>query len=48
MVHLAPFLISPQGSIRETIQCIDRNAQGIALVVDSHQRLLGTVTDGDI
>jgi dTDP-glucose pyrophosphorylase len=28
--------------------CIDRNAKGIALVVDKERRLLGTVTDGDI
>jgi len=30
------------------MQCIDRNAKGIALVVDEDYHLLGTVTDGDI
>jgi dTDP-glucose pyrophosphorylase len=28
--------------------CIDRNVKGIALVVDHHRRLIGTVTDGDL
>jgi len=28
--------------------CIDRNAEGITLVVDDEQHLIGTVTDGDI
>jgi dTDP-glucose pyrophosphorylase len=28
--------------------CIDRNAKGIALVVDEKRHLIGTVTDGDI
>jgi dTDP-glucose pyrophosphorylase len=30
------------------MMCIDRNAEGIALVVDEERRLIGTVTDGDI
>jgi dTDP-glucose pyrophosphorylase len=30
------------------MECIDRNRQGIALVVDGDGRLTGTVTDGDI
>ncbi|MEH2114742.1 nucleotidyltransferase family protein [Nostoc sp.] len=41
-------LISPQHSIREAIQTIDASALQIALVVNEHQQLLGTVTDGDI
>lgn len=34
--------------LREVIAVIDRGAAQLALVIDSHQRLLGTVTDGDI
>ena len=30
------------------MECIDRNAKGIALVVDATRRLIGTVTDGDV
>ena len=40
--------ITPDSSIHDAIVCIDRNAEGIALVVDADRRLLGTVTDGDI
>lgn len=41
-------LVLPEQTIRQVIGCIDRGGQGIALVVDNLQRLLGTVTDGDI
>ncbi|MBN1887073.1 MAG: nucleotidyltransferase family protein [Thermoflexales bacterium] len=41
-------LIEPAHTIREAMACIDRNAKGIALVVDQERHLLGTVTDGDI
>jgi dTDP-glucose pyrophosphorylase len=41
-------LVLPHNSIRETIQIIDHSTLQIALVVDNNQRLLGTVTDGDI
>lgn len=47
-MDLTPFLIAPDRSIRETMACIDRNAKGIALVVDGERHLLATVTDGDI
>ena len=45
---LSKYLISPDFSLRETIKVIDQGAVQIALVVDTKQRLLGTVTDGDI
>ena len=45
---LSKYLISPNLSIREVIKVIDQAAAQIALVVDTKQRLLGTVTDGDI
>ena len=48
MVELQRFLVSPETTISEVIACIDRNAKGIALVVDGERRLIGTITDGDI
>jgi dTDP-glucose pyrophosphorylase len=41
-------LVTPYTTIRETIQTIDTSSMQIAIVVDNSQRLLGTVTDGDI
>lgn len=42
-------LFIPKGStIQHAIEVINRGAAQIALVVDSEQRLLGTITDGDI
>lgn len=41
-------VVAPDISIRETIRIIDQGALKIALVVDAGQRLLGTVTDGDV
>lgn len=48
MVELDRFLITPDSPIRELMVCIDRNAKGIALVVDKERQLVGTVTDGDV
>ena len=48
MIELKQLLVSPNNSIQEVMTCIDRNAKGIALVVDKKRRLLGTVTDGDL
>lgn len=39
--------ISPQATIKEAIETIDKGVMQIALVVDN-DRLLGTITDGDI
>ncbi|HUP32551.1 MAG TPA: nucleotidyltransferase family protein [Gaiellaceae bacterium] len=41
------FCISPDQTLRDAMACIDRNAEGIALVVDEERRLLGTISDGD-
>lgn len=41
-------MVSPQTPIINTLEIIDKNARQIALVVDNKDRLLGTVTDGDI
>ena len=48
MCDLKKFLVSPDEPLRTVIAVIDRNASGIALVVDKKRRLLGTITDGDI
>jgi dTDP-glucose pyrophosphorylase len=40
--------VGPETSIKETIAVIDKSALQIALVVDPDDKLLGTVTDGDI
>lgn len=41
-------LVSPDTSIKEVIRIIDQGALKIALVVDEFDRLVGTVSDGDI
>lgn len=46
--QLMEFLISPDGTVVEAMQRIDRNAKGILFVVEDHQKLIGVVTDGDI
>ena len=41
-------LVSPESPIFDAIKIIDKGSLQIALVVDDEQRLVGTVTDGDI
>lgn len=41
-------LVSPGTTLGEAIEVLDREALRIALVVDDKQRLLGTLTDGDV
>ena len=48
MTLLAKYFLSPQSSVVQAIEIIDRGAAQIALVVDEQNRLIGTVTDGDI
>lgn len=45
---IAGLIVPPNDSLLDAMACIDRNARGIALVVDNERHLLGTVTDGDI
>lgn len=47
-VDIRKFLLPPDSSILKCMTCIDRNAKGIALIVDEKRRLIGTITDGDI
>lgn len=48
MKNIDQLLISPTSSILEALHIIDEGQVQIALVTDSNQRLIGTVTDGDI
>src|SRR6185437_5958900 len=41
-------LVRDSATIREAIRAIDDSALQIALVIDGEQRLVGTVTDGDV
>jgi dTDP-glucose pyrophosphorylase/CBS domain-containing protein len=41
------YCIGPGHTLREAMACIDRNGEGIALVVDEELHLLGTISDGD-
>lgn len=45
---LSKLCLSSTDCIVDAVALIDRNAQGVALVVDQRRRLLGVVTDGDI
>ena len=48
MVDLQALQLAPDTPVLEAMCIIDRGAAQIALVVDEQQRLLGTLTDGDI
>ena len=41
-------LVSPDTSLKTVIEVINKGAIKLALVVDDENKLLGTVTDGDI
>lgn len=45
---LVRLVIGPDVSIIATMQAITRGAREIALVVNEDERLMGTVTDGDL
>lgn len=48
MAELTNLVVLPDCPVREVMLCIDRNGQGIALVLDEARHLIATVTDGDI
>lgn len=41
-------LITPEATIRDALEAIDRGTAAIALMADDRMRLLGTVSDGDL
>jgi dTDP-glucose pyrophosphorylase len=45
---LVRYALGPGATMRDALSCIDRNGEGVALVVDADRRLHGIVTDGDI
>lgn len=45
---LKPYIVGPKNRVREVMEVIDKNREGIALVTDDGGRLVGTITDGDL
>lgn len=45
---VAPYGVAPGDSLRRVIERINANAEGVALVIDAGERLLGVITDGDV
>jgi dTDP-glucose pyrophosphorylase len=41
-------LLSFQSTVQDAIRCLDNSGLQIAIIVDDQERLLGTITDGDI
>lgn len=48
MKNYKNIILNPTSTIREALKIIDSGAMKIALVVDENEKLLGTLTDGDI
>lgn len=48
MKNYKEILLQPTSSIKEALEVIDSGAIRIALVVDKNDKLIGTLTDGDI
>ena len=48
MLNWKNIVVSPETSMKATMQVIDRGAMQIALVMDDDCHLMGTVTDGDL
>lgn len=46
--NIGIFCIGWDRSIDDAVRCIDHNTKGIALVVDTDRKLVGTITDGDV
>jgi len=42
------FVISQTSIVRDALQLIDKNRSGFVMVCDSQEKLIGTLTDGDI
>ena len=48
IANIGACLLPISATVGEVVRCIDRAAVGIALLVDEEQRLLTTMTDGDV
>jgi perosamine synthetase len=42
------FLVSKSATLKDALNCININCKGICFVIDESQKLIGTLTDGDI
>ena len=42
------YCVSDSGTLMDALEVIDRDAEGIAVVLDESQAVIGTLTDGDI
>ena len=47
-MNIKTLFVSTDATLQEAIKIIDHGAAQIALVVDEDEKLLGTLTDGDI
>jgi len=47
-IDILKMTASPSSTIAKTMELINQNAKGIALIVNEKQELIGTITDGDI
>lgn len=45
---LANLTLPSTATVRDALQAIDHNSTGIVLVVDENQRILDSMTDGDL
>lgn len=48
MKNIEEIKLAPNSKIKEALEIIDKGALQIALIVDENDKLLGTLTDGDI
>ena len=48
MKNVKNYFITENVNLREAIKTIEHGSSQIALVVDNQQKLIGTLTDGDI
>lgn len=48
MKNLESLKVRKSFTVKETLEVINKNAKGMALVVDEEDKLLGTISDGDI
>ncbi len=48
MKNLGNILVCESTTLLETLNAINLNQKGTAIVVDKENKLLGTITDGDI
>ena len=47
-VKIEEYCVSVTGSLLEALKVIDRDAEGLAVVLDENKKVYGTLTDGDI